>query len=151
MGGRKASPDNAPPAFLYKTAIHHKTENAMTLAKGKIFINDMRFHARHGVLPQERLTGGEFIVSVEAECSLERAAVSDEVGDTISYADIYNKVKEEMMKPSRLLENACWRIGERIIRGLPGIKRLTVRLTKENPPMGADSKGAGVQLDWIND
>lgn len=122
----------------------------MTLTTGKIFINDMRFHACHGVMPQERLTGGEFIVSVEAECKLLKAATTDNVDDTISYADIYNKVRDEMQKPSNLLENACWRIGERLIKELPAIEKLTVKLTKTNPPMGADSKGAGVQLYWIN-
>ena len=123
----------------------------MKLTTGKIFINDMRFHARHGVLPQERLTGGEFIVAVEAACQLDKAAMTDNVDDTISYADIYNKVREEMQQPSQLLENVCWRIGERLLKDLPAIQELTVRVTKENPPMGADCKGAGVQLHWIND
>lgn len=123
----------------------------MKLTTGKIFINDMRFHARHGVLPQERLTGGEFIVAVEAACQLDKAAMTDNVDDTISYADIYNKVREEMQQPSQLLENICWRIGERLLKDLPAIQELTVRVTKENPPMGADCKGAGVQLHWIND
>ena len=123
----------------------------MKLTTGKIFINDMRFHARHGVLPQERLTGGEFIVAVEAACQLDKAAMTDNVDDTISYADIYNKVREEMRQPSQLLENVCWRIGERLLKDLPAIQELTVRVTKENPPMEADCKGAGVQLHWIND
>ena len=123
----------------------------MKLTTGKIFINEMRFHARHGVLPQERLTGGEFIVAVEAACQLDKAAMTDNVDDTISYADIYNKVREEMQQPSQLLENVCWRIGERLLKDLPAIQELTVRVTKENPPMGADCKGAGVQLHWIND
>lgn len=65
----------------------------------------MRFHARHGVLPQETLTGGDFLVSVEAGCGLQRATETDEVADTLNYADIHRMVKEEMAVPSKLIEH----------------------------------------------
>ena len=123
----------------------------MKLAGGKISVRDMRFHARHGVLEQERLTGGDFTVSVEAACRLDRAVASDNVDDTLNYADIYNIVREEMAIPSRLIEHVAGRIGERLLGSMPRIEELTVSVTKENPPMGADCRGAGVQLHWIND
>lgn len=123
----------------------------MALEKGKIFISNIRLHARHGVMPQETLTGGDFTVSVEASCRLDRAVETDDVGDTLNYADIYNIVREEMQTPSKLLEHAAGRIGKRLLREMPDIEELWVKLTKVNPPMGADSDGAGVQLHWIND
>ena len=111
----------------------------------------MRFHARHGVLPQETLTGGDFLVSVEAGCQLQRATETDDVADTLNYADIHRMVKEEMAVPSKLIEHVAGRIGRRILSEMPQIEELTVSVTKENTPMGADSRGAGVQLHWRND
>ena len=123
----------------------------MRLTQGKIFIKDMRFYARHGVLPQETLTGGDFLVSVEAVCGLQRATETDDVADTLNYADIHRMVKEEMAVPSKLIEHVAGRIGRRILSEMPQIEELAVSVTKENPPMGADSRGAGVQLHWRND
>ena len=62
------------------------------LKSGQIFIDNMRFHARHGVLEQERLTGGDFVVSLSARYPLAAAAQSDDVADTLNYAVVYNIV-----------------------------------------------------------
>lgn len=111
----------------------------------------MRFHARHGVMEQERLTGGDFLVSLSACYPLGKAVESDEVADTLNYAEVYEIVKREMNKPSKLIEHVAGRIGESILSAMPAITELTVKVTKENPPMGADCDGAGVLLRWTND
>lgn len=120
----------------------------MKLASGEIFINRMLFHARHGVGEQERLTGGDFLVSVSARYPLAKAVESDDVADTLNYAELYQIVRREMLIPSRLLEHAAGRIGRSIIEAMPLVEELTVELTKKNPPMGADCDGAGVRLSW---
>ena len=110
----------------------------------------MRFHARHGVLEQERLTGGDFVVSLSARYPLAAAAQSDDVADTLNYAEAYAIVKREMQTPSRLIEHVAGRIGESLLRTMPRIEELTVEVRKQNPPMGADCDGAGVRLHWKN-
>lgn len=120
------------------------------LESGHIYINNMRFHSRHGVLEQERLTGGDFLVSLDARYPLSKAVYSDDVSDTLNYAEVYDIVKKEMSIPSKLIEHVAGRIGKRLLERMPEIEELTVRLTKVNPPMGADCDGAGVQLHWIN-
>lgn len=122
----------------------------MKLEKGEIFIDNMRFHSRHGVLPQEQSTGGEFLVSVKIQYPLATAAETDRVEDTLNYAEVYGIVKKEMAIPSKLIEHVAGRIGKSLIAAMPGIEKLTVKVVKKNPPMGADSDGAGVQLHWIN-
>ncbi len=122
----------------------------MKLVSGKIFIDNMRFHACHGVLPQERITGGDFVVSVSATYPLAEAVATDDVAATLNYAIVYELVKKEMSQPSALIEHVAGRIGERLMREMPGIEVLTVRVVKSNPPMGADCDGAGVELHWKN-
>lgn len=48
----------------------------------------MRFFARHGVLPQERETGGEYVVNLRAKYPLDNSLESDGVADTLNYAEI---------------------------------------------------------------
>ena len=123
----------------------------MKLSSSYISLNRLRFHARHGVLPQERATGGEFIVSVRAKYLFDKALESDNVDDTINYAEIFEIVNKEMLTPSCLLEHLAGRIGRSIFNRMPMIESLDITVEKTNPPMGADSDGAAVELHLIND
>ena len=97
----------------------------MQIESGYIFLNELRFHAFHGVMPQERKVGAEFLVTVRIGYDLTKAMLSDEVEDTLNYAAVYALIAEEMS--------------------------VDIWLTKVNPPMGADGNGAGVELHLIND
>ena len=118
----------------------------MTIATGKISLDDMRFYAYHGVMEQERRVGSEYSVSLIVEADLTDAARTDDVADTINYAELYELVKREMAMPSKLLEHVAARIGQRAIEAFERITAVTVKVTKLNPPMGGDSKGASVEL-----
>ena len=122
----------------------------MKLSSSYISLNRLRFHARHG-LPQERATGGEFIVSVRAKYLFDKALESDNVDDTINYAEIFEIINKEMLTPSCLLEHLAGRIGRSIFNRMPMIESLDITVEKTNPPMGADSDGAAVELHLIND
>ncbi len=116
-----------------------------------IFLKEVRFHAFHGVMPQERTVGADFLVDVRVGYDISTAMKSDNVADTISYADIYNLVRMEMNKPSALLEHLAGRIANSIIEAFPTLTSIDLTITKSNPPMGADCHGAGVELHLIND
>ena len=115
-----------------------------------VFIDEVRFHAFHGVMPQERAVGADFTVSLRVEYDFTKAAVSDDLADTISYADLFHVMKREMLIPSQLLEHVAARIVKAIASKWPQVQWLDIRLRKDNPPMGADCKGAGVELHFIN-
>lgn len=114
--------------------------------KSHIFLEDIRFFAHHGVGSQETLVGNEFTVSLRLQVDIERAMQTDDVADTVSYADVYEAVKAEMEIPSRLLEHVCGRIVERLFNDFPQIAHIELKLSKRNPPMGADIRAAGVEL-----
>ena len=116
-----------------------------------INLNKLRFRAFHGVLPQERLVGGDFIVTLRIGYPWQQAMVSDDVADTLDYAAAYAVVKNEMAQPSQLLEHVAGRIAKALLLQFPGITSIDLWLTKTTPPMGADSEGAGVELHLIND
>ena len=118
----------------------------MEIAASKIYLDDMRFYAYHGVMEQERRVGGEYSVSLAVEADMTEAARTDDVADTVNYAELYALVEHEMAIPSKLLEHVAARIGQRSIETFDRITALTVKVTKLNPPMGADCKGAAVEI-----
>ena len=115
-----------------------------------VFIDEVRFHAFHGVMPQERAVGADFTVSLRVEYDFTKAAASDDLADTISYADLFHVMKREMLIPSQLLEHVALRIVKAVAARWPKVEKIDIRLAKDNPPMGADCKGAGVELHFIN-
>lgn len=123
----------------------------MFLNESYIYINDLRFHAFHGVMPQERLTGNDYSVDLRVGYDVSSAMLSDDVNDTINYAGLHEIVRQEMSVPSQLVERVAYRIADRISRRYPDVSRMDVKVTKLNPPLGADCHGAGVELHLIND
>ena len=120
------------------------------MMKTSIFLDEVRFHAFHGVMPQERAVGADFTVSLNVGYDFVKAAENDDLTDTISYADLYQVVRTEMDKPSQLLEHVALRIVKAVAARWPRIDTIDLRLAKDNPPMGADCKGAGVEIHYIN-
>ena len=111
-----------------------------------IYLRNVRFHAFHGVLPQERQVGADFIVSLRLGYDISRAMESDNVADTLNYAEVYELVKREMSVPSALLEHVAGRIVKALSTTYPVVTSIDLELTKQNPPMGADCQGAGVEI-----
>ncbi len=118
----------------------------MVLKSSHITLSGLRFHACHGVMPQERQTGGSFVVDLQVRCDLMKAVCSDNVEDSLNYGALYEVVKEEMTQPSHLLEHVAGRIAHRVLETFRQADLAVVTVTKENPPMGADLKGASVTL-----
>ena len=120
----------------------------MMFSDGYISLRDVRFHAFHGVLPQERRVGGDFLVTVRVGCPLERVMETDNVDDTLDYSALYALVEREMAEPSKLLEHVAGRIVKAITTSFPEVTSVDLELTKLNPPMGADSEGAAVEVHF---
>lgn len=123
----------------------------MRVESSYIWLRGVRFYAYHGVMPQERRVGGDFLVNLRVGYPLDKAILSDDVADTLDYAALYGVVKTEMMQPSRLLEHVAGRITQAIEKRFPLVTSIDLELTKLNPPMGADCDGASVEIHLIND
>ena len=114
-----------------------------------IRLEGLKIYAYHGVLPQENLVGAYFYIDLKLKTDFTHAAETDELEGTVSYADIFEVVKEEMSITSKLLEHVCQRIASRIFNDFPTIKAINIRLSKENPPMGACAKSIGVEAHYM--
>ena len=121
------------------------------LYSSRSYLKNVRFHAYHGVLQQERIVGNDYVVNLVVDYDFTSAMETDELSATINYAELYEIIKEEMAIPSKLLEHVVGRIGKRVFSEYSAIRQIQLAITKENPPFGADCDGAGVEVVLTND
>lgn len=123
-----------------------RRKTSVKVESGYVCLKNLRFKAYHGVLPQERVVGNDYVLDLRIGYPLEQAIQSDGVEDTLNYAEVFSLVREEMKKPSALLEHVAGRIADVLQQTFPKITSIDLKLTKVNPPMGADCDGAGVEI-----
>ncbi len=113
-----------------------------------IVLEDIRLFARHGCTEEEFLSGGEFSVSVKIGLDLQKAGENDDLSGSVNYAEVFELIKTEMAVASKTLENAAWRIRERILQRYDFIQSLDVEVAKLNPPLHGKIKASKVILKF---
>lgn len=111
-----------------------------------ILLENVRLYAYHGVGEQERIVGNHYLINLKIKINVMDAVLSDSLEDTISYADVFEMVKKEMAIPSKLLEHVAGRIISALRKTYPAIENIELKLSKNNPPMGADMDYASVLI-----
>lgn len=101
---------------------------------GTIELKNLKFHAYHGCLPEERTAGNDFVVDLACTVDLRAAAKSDLINDTVDYALLYNIVKDVMSTPVFLLEKVAGSILARVRKVSPMIRHARVTVCKMRPP-----------------
>jgi len=114
---------------------------------GKVALEGLEFHAYHGVYPHERSSGNKFEVDVTVDTEFSESAFHDDLSGTINYEDMYAIVKDEMAKPSKLLETVCHAIAKKTLDTFIEAIVVEVRISKFNPPIGGVCKKATVTVN----
>jgi dihydroneopterin aldolase len=60
----------------------------------RIALHDIVVQGRHGAHPQERAQPQAFRIDLILHLDLSRAAASDDLGDTINYAEVHRRIVE---------------------------------------------------------
>ena len=118
----------------------------MKINSSYILLKEIRCYAYHGVAPQENLIGNEYIIDLKLKVDISKATRTDEVADTVNYAEVHNVIKTEMAIPSKLLEHAAGRILAALKDTFPQLLAIELKLSKLNPPFGGDVYSASVIL-----
>ncbi len=112
----------------------------------KILLCGAQFFARHGVGDAERQVGGRYTVDVEVEYDLGLAGTSDLIADTISYSQVYDRVRELVERRSfRLVEALADAIAQDLLAHFPA-PSVRVRVMKTPPPIAGVVAAAGVEV-----
>ena len=117
-----------------------------------IRLEDLQFYSFHGLYPEEKITGGNFIVNLAASFALETGKDSIEpisaINQTVNYASIYEVVSRIMMVPHELLETVAMEIASVIQKGHPELSSIEVIITKCKPPIPGMTGSSSVQYNW---
>ena len=98
----------------------------------------MRFEARHGVLPEEKLTAQPFEVDIVLRADLAAAAAGDTLELTVDYAALYELVRAIVQGPSfDLIEALAGAIARAVLVATdPGfVAEVEVRVRKPKAPI----------------
>jgi 7,8-dihydroneopterin aldolase/epimerase/oxygenase len=113
---------------------------------GIIKVENIRVFAHHGCLKEETKIGSDYRVDLKVEANLQTSAKSDKLSDTVDYVFLNRIVREEMNKPSYLLETVAKRILDRIFNEDQLINKATVWVSKINPPIGGDVEKVTIKM-----
>lgn len=106
---------------------------------GKIIIKGLKVFAYHGVNPEEKVDGQNFVIDIIAELNTEKAYLEDNVEDTVSYAKmIKTAIAVFTEKSYDLIESAAHAVGTEIMKTYPKLETVTVILKKPEAPIKAD-------------
>lgn len=115
--------------------------------KGSVSLEGLEFFAYHGFYQEERKVGNKYIVDVKATFTVNEQWNSDDIALTLNYEQVYGVVKEVMEGSHKLLEKVAHDILTKVkfLSGL--IEIVSVRVSKENPPIGGICKYSTITLE----
>lgn len=112
-----------------------------------IEIEGMEFYSFHGHFDVEKIAGNRFLVNLSIETGFLKAIQTDKLEDTLDYQKVYQIVKNEMSKPSDLLEHVAQRIITQIKNEFQQAIKVKVKVSKMNPPMGGQIEKVSLSLE----
>lgn len=111
-----------------------------------ISLDNVLIHANHGILPQERVVGNDFIVDVSVIVPAPDTS-HDSLENSVSYADIFEIVNSVMSVPAETLEFVAMKIRGELLRNFPQVESCKVKITKCAPPIAGMQGSASVTIE----
>jgi dihydroneopterin aldolase len=113
----------------------------------QINITGIKAFGYHGVLPHEAIEGQEFIVDLLINLDLQAASRSDELTDTVNYADLAQIVHENIVgERVQLIERLAGRIADEIKTAYRQILSISVTVHKPHAPVTLDFTDISVTI-----
>jgi dihydroneopterin aldolase len=113
----------------------------------RIILRDLGFFGYHGVFAEEERLGQRFFVDLECGVDLAASGETDELGHTISYADIYDVVKATFDgKRTKLIEALAQNIVTALFETFAEIGWIVIRIRKPEAPIAMVRGEAAIEL-----
>jgi dihydroneopterin aldolase len=112
----------------------------------RVELRGLRVMALCGVLPEERTRRQPFAIDVDVFADLAAAGVSDELGDTVDYGALCERIDRlASTEQFALLERFAARVAETALE-VETVSAVTVRVRKLRPPVAQDLATSGVRI-----
>ncbi len=113
----------------------------------KIIVKGLKLFAFHGVNPEEKEDGQNFIIDITASLSLCVPCSTDNVDDTVSYAKIIKTARRVFLQEKYdLLEKAAEVVADAVLSEFEKISEVTVTVKKPEAPIKADFDYVAVEI-----
>jgi dihydroneopterin aldolase len=113
----------------------------------RIVLTGLRVRGHHGVLPQERRDGQDFVVDVVLHLDLRDAAAADDVTRTVHYGELAEQLAAVVAgEPVDLLETLAARLAEVCLQHTR-VDRVEVTVHKPQAPIAVAFDDVSVTVD----
>ena len=113
----------------------------------QIRVTGIKAFGYHGVLPHEATDGPEFTVDLLVTLDLRAASLSDDLQDTINYADLAQIAHDNIVGDRvQLIERLAGRIAEEISSAYSQITSVSVTVHKPHAPVAVDFENISVTI-----
>ena len=114
----------------------------------KILIEGVKAWGKHGVLDFERNYPQSFIVDMAIWADISKSYLSDNLQDTVNYADIYDIIKSVIETQSfMLIERLSYVIIEKVFLYDTRIQKIKIRVMKNKAQLGGQFDHVGVEIE----
>lgn len=112
-----------------------------------IKIKGLKLFAYHGVNPEEKEDGQNFVFDIDLYVNINKACASDDVNDTVSYAKVIKTVRRVFTETKYdLLEKCAQVVFDAIFEEYPDVQKVEITLKKPEAPMKADFEYVAVNI-----
>lgn len=113
----------------------------------RIELVGLRVHGHHGVLADERREGQLFVVDVGLDVDTAPAAASDDLADTVDYADLAGRLAAVVSgEPVALIETLAQRLADVCLVD-PRVSAAEVTVHKPEAPVGVPCDDVVVRIN----
>ena len=113
----------------------------------RIILRDLGFYGYHGLMKEEKALGQRFFIDLECGVDLSGPAMTDSIGRTVSYADIYDVVKSAFEdKRMHLIEAVAQNIVEALFQTFQDVNWIIIRVRKPEAPIAMVRGEAAIEL-----
>lgn len=113
----------------------------------KILMNNLGFYGYHGVLREESVLGQKFFFDIELYLDTKSAGISDDMSKSVSYADVYEVIKDIVEnKRFNLIEALSHNIAMDVLTKFELVEEIMVRVKKPEAPVNGIYDYFGVEI-----
>ncbi|MCL2619200.1 MAG: 2-amino-4-hydroxy-6-hydroxymethyldihydropteridine diphosphokinase [Defluviitaleaceae bacterium] len=113
----------------------------------KICIDGLEIFSNHGVLEAEKVLGQKFVVCAELSLDLRRAGVTDDVAQTVSYAEVCADITGIVAGETYdLIETCAERVAGCVLGKYAPVREITVVVEKPWAPIGQGVRNLSVRI-----
>jgi dihydroneopterin aldolase len=114
----------------------------------KIIIKNLKLFCYHGVNPEEKVDGQNFVFDVEASVDLSTPCATDNVDDTVSYAKMIKTIRRvAQCQKDDLIERVAQRVIDALFDEYEKVQAIKITVMKPEAPIKADFDYVAVQIE----